>query len=56
MQLMYVNIKAFCLPKEGFKKKEYEDSFWFEPQHQISADQYDCAIDDGASETSFSNI
>lgn len=29
---MYVNIKAFWLPKEGFKKKEYEDSFWFEPQ------------------------
>lgn len=53
---MNISFKTFWLPKLGNSFEEYEDAFYPEQNLENEISEFDCAIADGATETSFSKI
>mgnify|MGYP001357104740 CR=1 FL=1 len=52
---MHICAQCFWLPKAGHTSDEYEDAFWPEQQVDQNVDQFQVAVADGATETSFSH-
>lgn len=53
---MEVRTRAHWLPKAGHQPDEFEDAFWPDTTHRLHVKGFRCAIADGATETSFSDL
>lgn len=53
---MHVFAQPFWAPKRGNEDSEYEDAFWPRKSIEHRARRFQCAVADGATETSYSGI
>ncbi len=53
---MQISCQTFWLPKHGSSSAEYEDAFYPQDVTNLEKRIFRCAVADGATETSFSNI